>query len=333
MKLTNDNYFSPEASREYFSVSQYKTFLDCPARAMAEIRGEYKQPMTTALLVGSYVDAYFEGTLDKFQEEHPEIFNISIKERNDTISRVQKIAPELITKNSTWKPSGLAEAKRRFPELFDITYSLKADYIQAETIIERIEADEFFMALMSGRKQVIKTATMFGAKWKIKIDSYLNPANVKAIVKQFPEAAEYFVEGYGAIDDLKIMRSLERIMGKSFVEHWMYDLQMAVYSEVEYLASRRKKKQRLPTLLSVATKEDETDLEAVHIPRWRREECLADVEKNMPKFIAYKSGELEAPGCGTCAYCRSVKKLTAPIDFELVGYNNKELALMKGKIF
>ena len=69
MKLTNDNYFSLEAKN--ILVSQYKTFLDCPARAMAEIRGEYKQPMTTALLVGSYVDAYFEGTLDKFQEEHP----------------------------------------------------------------------------------------------------------------------------------------------------------------------------------------------------------------------------------------------------------------------
>lgn len=266
MRLTNDNYFSHEASREYFSVSQYKTFLDCPARAMAEIRGEYKQPMTTALLVGSYVDAYFEGTLDKFKEEHPEIF----------------------------KKDG----------------SLKADYIQAETIIERIEADELLMEHLSGEKQVIKTATMFGAKWKIKIDSY-HPG------KQ--------------IDDLKIMRSLERIMGKSFVEHWMYDLQMAVYSEIEYLSNRKKNKERLPTYLDVATKEDETDIAVVHIPHWRHQECLADVEKNMPKFIAYKNGELEAPGCGTCAYCRSVKKLTAPIDFELVGFSNKELALIKGE--
>ena len=67
-RLTADNYFSTEMSQRYFSVSQYKTFLDCPARAMAEIRGEYKQPMTTALLVGSYVDAYFEGTLEKFKK-------------------------------------------------------------------------------------------------------------------------------------------------------------------------------------------------------------------------------------------------------------------------
>jgi hypothetical protein len=256
---------------------------------MAEIRGEYKQPMTTALLVGSYVDAYFEGTLDKFKEEHPEIF----------------------------KKDG----------------TLKADYIQAEQIIERIEADELFMAFMSGRKQVIKTATLFGAPWKIKIDSYLTPQNVKALIEKFPECAALFIDGYGAIDDLKIMRSLERIMGKSFVEFWQYDLQTAIYSEVEYLASRKKNKQRLPTFLSVATKEDETDIEIVHIPHWRHQEVLADVEKNMPRLIAYKSGELEAPRCGTCAYCRATKKLTAPIDFESVGFSNKELALMKGEIF
>lgn len=311
MKLTNDNYFSPEANREFFSVSQYKTFLDCPARAMAEIRGEWKQPMTTALLVGSYVDAYFEGTLDKFQAEHPEIFNYSIRERSDTITNVREVAPELITKNSTWKPGGLAEAKKLYPTFFDMVCSLKADYVQADAIIERIKADELFMEYMSGKKQVIKTATLFGVPWKIKIDAY----HADKIV------------------DLKIMRSLERIMGKSFVEHWGYDIQMAIYSEIEFLASRRKNKKRLPTYLAVATKEDVTDLEIIHIPHWRHEECLSDVEKNIPRILAYKNGELEAPGCGVCPYCRSVKKLTAPISFEDVGFSNKELALMQGKIF
>lgn len=267
MRLTNANYFSPQASLEYLGVSQYKAFLDCPARAMAEIRGEYKPPMTTALLVGSYVDAYFEGTLETFIKEHPEIF----------------------------KKDG----------------TLKADYIQAEQIIKRIEADELFMEYMSGKKQVIKTAELFGAKWKIKIDSY------------HPDK----------IVDLKIMRSLERIMGKSFVEHWGYDIQMAVYSEVEYLANRKKNKEKLPTYLAVATKEDETDLEIIHIPRWRHEECLAEVEKNIPRILAYKSGELEAPRCGVCPFCRATKKLTAPIDFESVGFSNKELALMEGRIF
>lgn len=267
-RLNNENYFSPEMSKKYFSVSQYKAFLKCPARAMAEIRGEYKQPMTTALLVGSYVDAYFEGSLDTFTQTHPEIF----------------------------KKDG----------------TLKADYVQAEEIIARIESDDLFMEYMSGKKQVIKTAKLFGTMWKIKIDAY--------------HQGEKIV-------DLKVMRSLERIMGKSFVEHWRYDYQMAIYSEVEYKANRKKKKERLPTYLAVATKEEVTDLEIIHIPQWRLNDCLEEVKKNMPRFIAYKKGKVEAPGCGVCDYCKSIKKLKKPLDFELVGFSNQELALMRGETF
>ena len=73
MELNNSNYFSPEAMREYMSVSQFKEFLDCPARMKAELDGEYVQEETTALLVGSYVDAYFSGELEIFVAEHPEI--------------------------------------------------------------------------------------------------------------------------------------------------------------------------------------------------------------------------------------------------------------------
>lgn len=43
----------------------------------------------------------------------------------------------------------------------------------AEKMIERVEKDEFFMQAMSGEKQVIMTGELFGARWKIKMDSYL----------------------------------------------------------------------------------------------------------------------------------------------------------------
>lgn len=74
MILTPENYYSNEANWAYFSTSQIKTFSDCPARAMAELRGDYVRPESSALLIGSYVDAYFEGTLGKFMMEHPEVF-------------------------------------------------------------------------------------------------------------------------------------------------------------------------------------------------------------------------------------------------------------------
>jgi hypothetical protein len=80
MKLTSENYFSKEAAEIYSGASEFKNFFGtlvrpgCEARALAELRGEWEKEMSTALLVGSYVDAHYEGTLDLFKAQHPEIF-------------------------------------------------------------------------------------------------------------------------------------------------------------------------------------------------------------------------------------------------------------------
>lgn len=72
--LTNENYFSSENSKKYMSVSQFKAFDKCPASALAEVSGVYEREKTAALLVGSYVDAHFEGTLNVFKAKNPELF-------------------------------------------------------------------------------------------------------------------------------------------------------------------------------------------------------------------------------------------------------------------
>ena len=74
MKLTNDNYYSIESNMEYMNASQFKDFMVCERQALAKIIGEYQEEPTKAMLVGSYVDAYFTDDFDKFKEEHPEIF-------------------------------------------------------------------------------------------------------------------------------------------------------------------------------------------------------------------------------------------------------------------
>ena len=254
MILTNDNYYSELANRGCMSVSQYKSFRKCEAATMAELRGEWKRPKSTALLVGSYVDAWFEGTLPQFQLENPEIFK---------------------------KDGGL-----------------KADYVQAEDIIRRVQADPMFMEYMSGEKQAIFTAVLFGTSWKIKIDSLL------------PDK----------IVDLKVMRSMERIMGKSFVEYWEYDLQMAVYAAV-YKAVTGKD---LDTYLAVVTKQIPADLEIIHVPKWRREELLEDVKRTLPHILKVKNDLIEPERCGVCEFCRATKKLKEPIDFEMVGLSAAE---------
>ena len=135
--LTAENYYSQEANEKYVSVSQYKDFYGtpdkrgCESMALAKMRGEWETPMTTALMVGSYVDAYFEGTLPIFAAQHPEIYS------------------------SRGKTAG----------------QLKSEYRQASIMIDRASKDDLFMKYMEGEKQVIMTGEIEGVPVKIKIDS------------------------------------------------------------------------------------------------------------------------------------------------------------------
>lgn len=75
MKLNGSNYFSHEANKQFWSVSSFKAFRDCPAAAMADLTGTYARPKSEAFLQGGYVDAHFSGELPEFLDEHPEILN------------------------------------------------------------------------------------------------------------------------------------------------------------------------------------------------------------------------------------------------------------------
>lgn len=256
MTLTAENYYSQEMNKHFMSVSQFKDFLKCEDMAMAKILGEYEQPKTTALLVGSYVDAYFEGTLERFIAENADV---------------------LVKRNG----------------------ELRAEYIQANIIIDRVKRDKLFMDFMSGEKQKIFTAKLFGVEWKIKIDSLCKDKIV----------------------DLKCMRSLAPVMGVSFITHWMYDTQLAIYQEIYYRAIGK----RLETYIAACTKETVTDLEVIHIPQWKLDECLENVKKQMPHILAVKNGDYPTCRCGVCDWCKQSKVLTEPIDFESVGFKNEEV--------
>lgn len=246
MGLTAKHYFSPNNNLKYCGSSQFKSFLKCPAMAMAELRGEWKREDSTALLVGSYVDSWFEGTLDQFKAEHPEIL----------------------------KRDG----------------SLKSEYVKAEEIIARVSRDELFMKYMGGQKQAIKTGYIEGVPFKIKIDSYHKG---KAIV------------------DLKVIKDFEplwnedRGIRQSFIEYWGYDFQAAIYQAIEG--------QKLPFYICAVTKETHPDFEVIQIPQAWIDSAMAIIKNEIGLIDAYKRGEIEAPRCEKCAYCRETKKLSRVI--------------------
>lgn len=269
MRLTSENYFHPEMQLHYMSCSQFKSFHRCEAAALAELRGQFERPVTPALLVGSYVDAYFEGSLPTFLADHPEILR-----RDD---------------------------------------GLKSDYVQAETLIRRLEQDKLFTMLMAGRKQVIKTGEIAGVPFKIKIDSYLDAAQCAAIVEAYPKTAEVFGFCDGAIVDLKCVKDLSDVwspedrLSLPFVAYWGYDTQGAIYQAVEG--------NLLPFILAVGTKEKETNLAALTVREGDLAECLAEVTRLAPRYQAIKQGEVDALPCGVCAYCRRQKTLTDIVDY------------------
>ena len=251
--LTNENYFSKENQLKYMGASQFKTFMECEERALAEINGDYEREKTTSLLVGSYVDAHFQKTLDLFKAKNPEIF----------------------TQKGT----------------------LKSEYKKAEYIIERLERDDFFMSYMAGEKQVIKTGEIEGVPFKIKIDVYHQGNNLGDL---------------NAIIDLKIMKDFAGIwkdgLKLNFIEAWGYDIQGAIYREVDG--------NNLPFYIAGATKTSEPDLAIISIPPERLDYCLGIVKENVKRFADLKKGIGTPTRCGVCDWCLRTKKLTRVISYE-----------------
>lgn len=248
--LNNQNYFSSENAPKFMSTSQFKSFQNCEAQALAETKGEFKRDSEKPLLIGSYVDSWFEGTLDKFKETHPEIF---------------------------LKSGGL-----------------KADYVQADEIIARVQRDEKFMKYMSGQKQVIFTGEISGVQFKGKLDSYHEN---KCIV------------------DLKVIKDFEPLWKNgrkmSFVEAWGYDIQGAIYQELVYQTTGKK----LPFFICAVTKEKVPNIAIISIPQERLDECLELVKINAPRYNDIKLGKIEPTKCSKCDYCKSIKKIENIIDY------------------
>ncbi len=258
MKLTPSNYYDQETNKKYMSASQYKDFagslgsMGCEARALARIKGEYIEEPSKAMLIGSFVDAYFEGTIDDFKNNNPEIY----------------------TKKG----------------------ELRAEYLQAEVLIKRIERDAYFMKTLSGEKQVIMEAKIFGANWKIKIDSYFEGKTIVDLKTCASIQKAFWVKDLGYID---------------FGKYWGYDIQLAIYQKVVEINTGEK----LPCLISAISKEKEPDIECLIFTQQELDEALGTVEQNIGRILTLKEGQFEPSKCGVCDYCKSKKVIEKPILF------------------
>lgn len=135
MKLTAENYHSLEANREYMSVSQFKDFQECEAMAIAKIRGEYVEPPTEAMLVSSFIDAYFSDEIDEFMKAHPKIFNSRTGELKAKYQQAYKVIArieqeELIMQHFTGEKQVI-----RTGFIAGVPFKIKIDFLQQGKLI------------------------------------------------------------------------------------------------------------------------------------------------------------------------------------------------------
>lgn len=136
MELNNKNYFSPDAAREFFSVSQFKSFRECEERALVESFGSYIRPETKDLLMGSYVDAYFTGDLNEFEFEHPEIFNKRTGELKADFARCEELVARAERDNFFMSYIRGQHQVIMTGELFGVKWKIKVDSLHEDKIVD-----------------------------------------------------------------------------------------------------------------------------------------------------------------------------------------------------
>ena len=281
MKLTQKNYYGPKANQLYMSKSQFSNWQRCEAATLAELKGEYTPEPSTALLAGGYIDAAMdsEEELERFKAEHPEILN----------SR---------------------------------TGELKADFKQAEQIVARCKSDRLFSLLTGNapetrhhvKRQVILVGEIGGVPFRGKADFLLDETACKIVMKEFPDTSEVlggiFTEG--CIVDLKSARDFAPVWSDSegrkvnWISAWDYEMQGGIYRELY----RQMTGKVLPFIITAATKEKVTDLDALYIPNPDLDAALQFVEEQAPLYENVKQGRAVPIRCEHCDYCKATRKLT-----------------------
>lgn len=178
---------------------------------------------------------------------------------------------------------------REHPEMYKRDGTLKADFVQAQAMVDRAKSDVMFMDYLSGEHQEILTGNLYGVPFKAKLDAFL-PCRIVDL-KTVRDMQPVYLPGQGRVD---------------FATAWDWPLQMAIY---QALAAYREG--QLPCYLAVITKEDPPDIDIIEVEQERMDAEMAWLEQMLPRYEAIKAGIIEPERCGHCAYCRATKKIEA----------------------
>lgn len=179
------------------------------------------------------------------------------------------------------------------PEICKKDGTLKAEYVQAQEMVDRAKRDPVFMSYMDGEPQKIVTGKLFGEYlFKAKFDVFHKDKIVD--LKTVRDMEPVYIPGQGKVD---------------FATAWDWPLQMAIYQAI-YAARYHK---WLPVYLAVITKESPADIAIIKIEQDRLDAELDWLKQAMPRIDAIKQGIIEPERCEHCAFCRESKVLTGAV--------------------
>ena len=179
------------------------------------------------------------------------------------------------------------------PEIFNKrTGELKAEYRQADQMVNRALSDPVFCEYLQGEKQTIFTGTIAGLPFRAKLDFYVPGVRIVDL-KTCKDFKSGYAPGQGRL---------------RFDEIYNYPMQLAIYQELVYQNTG----DRLPCFLACITKEDPPDIRIFQYDQAELDTEMQILKQRLPRIDAIKHRVIEPRRCEGCRYCRKSRVLTGP---------------------
>lgn len=301
-----NNYYSDYASRHAMSFSQFKEFClelgGCPARAFAKyVLNNYADPDKEALVLGNlgHKTVLEPETVADFALFHEKL--VYLAQKYETVPVLDADG------NPTFEP---LTGKQKKPRPITEKVALPREYNKkAKTVhfaAKRIYNAPIFQEYLKGDVEIPIVFELGGVVWKCKLDI----------------GAFYYLTDLKFVRDFKDSWSNYHEKRVQWYRVWHYNFQFAVYSEALHQENIRKglKPEERPVAYMIAASKPSfgpCDFRLTCFMSEYLEKNLTAVKELLPAVLEIKAGEVEAPRCGECHYCRST--VLEHLEMEMVG--------------
>lgn len=334
------SYFSDANSIKYWSVSQFKNFLKCEAKAMAELRGDIPRYQSDALIIGNYLHTYFDGKEEheSFLEQHEaDIYSISSLKRDDVIEgydNVLNLATKagVITNDEKDTLNGYVD-KAVLKTTWDVSKELGKIKKSIEGDEGLSEKADLVCDFIEGNKELLHIPKRIKKAGFVQADKMIETLKNDELASKFLEG-ETEVDLTGEIKGVPFKAKVDVLdvfasrfvdikttahMGKKFYDKQLkryvpflfefgYHIQMYVYQQ---LIAQNYGEVMTPYIVAVS-KEDTPNKEIYEFDDMTLLYGQQIVERHITRLAMVKNGDVEPRGCGNCEWCKRTKKLETP---------------------